>query len=389
MTIQPTLPDPLPVTYQRNDVAYVYETLLAGESCALVGSGSVGKSNLLHFLTRQDVRQYYLGDQAGYLLMVLLNPHQLIHPQAQALALTGDTWQGYEIMLSRLRRALYVMMYERTLEVDSQKANACFDRVTDYYERLFDSQPLLAQTGIRQLEDAVYDVMQLAPEHMRVAFMFDEFEQFIKLPPAFFQSLRGVRDEHRQRLMFLTASRCAPDELASEQIAEADRFVIEGFVELFHGFTHYISLLDHDSSLVVLRRLANRYHTGLNPSVQQKLLFAVGGKNGAHAGLLRRGFRAVVDLDNPELQDERAFIHTLLDDHGVYRECQTMFDSITGSEQRVLQKIADNVLDFESGDERIIAQLARKHLVVRDAGRPLLTIPVLAEFLMGVGRDRR
>ena len=58
MTIQPTLPDPLPVSYQRRDAAYIYETLLAGESCALVGSGSIGKSNLLHFLARQDVKQF-------------------------------------------------------------------------------------------------------------------------------------------------------------------------------------------------------------------------------------------------------------------------------------------------------------------------------------------
>lgn len=382
MIIQPITPDPLPLAYQHDDAEYVYRTLLAGESCALIGIGSVGKSNLLQHLARQEVKQYYLDDQAHFLVTVLLNPHQLVHPQKQALELTGETWQGYELMLSRLRRAVYIMMYERSLGVAVEKARACFDRLTDYYERLFDSQPLLTQTGIRQLEDAVYDVLQLAPEHMRIVFMFDEFEQFIKLPPIFFQSLRGVRDDHKQRLMFVTASRHSLNELAETHIEAADQAVIEGFVELFHGFTRYIGLLDEESQKVMLRRLARRYQTDLSASIRQKLVFATGGKNGTHAGLLRRGFWAVARLDHLENIDERAFMRELLNDHGVYRECQTLFDSITAEEQQVIHKIVRNTHQFNDTEAGIITNLAYKHLVTQDGSRPLLTIPVLAEFLM-------
>ena len=67
-----------PVEYQHEDATYVFRQIIAGESCSLVGIGSVGKSNFMQFLTRQDVKQHYLSDYAPYYVMVPLNPHHLI-----------------------------------------------------------------------------------------------------------------------------------------------------------------------------------------------------------------------------------------------------------------------------------------------------------------------
>jgi len=52
-TMLVTLPDKLmPPYYQKTDCQFVYRSLQAGESCSLIGIGSVGKSSLLQHLTQ-------------------------------------------------------------------------------------------------------------------------------------------------------------------------------------------------------------------------------------------------------------------------------------------------------------------------------------------------
>src|SRR6185369_11027163 len=45
----------------------------SGESCAVVGVGSSGKSNVARHLARADVRQEYFGAEAASTLIVYLN----------------------------------------------------------------------------------------------------------------------------------------------------------------------------------------------------------------------------------------------------------------------------------------------------------------------------
>ena len=67
--------DQLPITFRASEVEQIMAVLRAGESCTVVGIGSVGKSNLLRFLQREDVRQAYLGDEwAAYLFVA--NEHE-------------------------------------------------------------------------------------------------------------------------------------------------------------------------------------------------------------------------------------------------------------------------------------------------------------------------
>src|SRR5512133_1761259 len=131
-------PSALPLNYRERDTEYVFRLLFAGESCSLVGVGSVGKSNLLQLLVDERIKRQYVGDYAPYTLMVLLDPHKIIHLQDRALQQAGSSWPGYEIMLSRLRRAVTELVDDRGL----------IERIEKLYLNLFKDQPLLVQSGI-------------------------------------------------------------------------------------------------------------------------------------------------------------------------------------------------------------------------------------------------
>lgn len=376
----PTTPDgAFPEYYQHTDVEYVFRQLAAGESCALVGIGSVGKSNLMQFLVRSDVKARYLGpERAPYYVMVLLNPHHLIRPQMQVLEMTGESWPGYEIMLNRLRRTIAVMIHEGLIPDGRDASSDVVERIAERYNLLFDTHPLLTQTGIRQLEDAVTEVLRL-DRRMRIVFMFDEFEEFINLPAYFFQSLRGVRDDYKQRVMYLTASRFSlPELVAQHKPNPKDTAIMEGFVELFHGFSHYLSRLDNQSARASIERLERRYNTKLQPDLERSLQYITG----RHSGLLRRGFRSAIRIYDPAAITDDALINLVLQDRGVLDECQSIFDSLSEAEQHLLRQIVNN----QSIDETVDAwfTLNDKKLVAKtrdNPPRPVLTIPVFAVYI--------
>lgn len=380
MALQHTPDAAVPLDYQRQDARDVFRVLGAGESCALVGVGSVGKSSFLRFITRTDVKQHYLGEQEGArLITVLLNPHHLIHLQDQALAESGSVWPGYELMLSRLRRTLSSMVAQGALPLAAAGQRALLDMVSQCYGMLFDDRALLRQTGIRQLEDAVLEVVR-ASEHLRLVFMFDEFEAFAHLPPQFFQSLRGLRDDFKQRVIFLTASRTPLDALAQAAHPSApEQQALEGFIELFYGFTHHMRLLDDDSAVFSVRRLENRNRLErIAPVLERELLRTTGG----HAGLLRRAFLPATRVAVPENVDRPSFIDYLLADSGVQQECRAMLASLTPAEQRLLLEIATQ-RQTVADDNPVWRALLDKHLVGRRAdGTAALTIPVFAMFLL-------
>ncbi len=357
-----TPPDPpMSPTYQQADVRFVFSSLLAGQSCALIGIGSVGKSNLLLNLTRTDVRRHYLGDQADDLLTVYLDPHARIRLDGEAAHKTGVLWSGYELMTSRLSRAL---------SVTDWLAEDQYGTLEGILEQPWDPDPVRRQSGLRHLENALLTLLQ-DNDRRRVAFLIDEVRDFGDLPDTFFVSLRALRDQFKGRVMYVTTGRTP--------VAEAlggDRDV-GAFTGLFGDHTHYIRPLDADSAGEVVDRFIARYDHSyhISSSGRDFLTSDLFKLTGGHVGLLRRGFRPAV---NYLIEDvTRPLADYLLDHESVRRECQRILDSLTDDEQRVFY---DAIVHNRISDLTVWERLFEKHLVKEQGRGADFQMPLLGVY---------
>ena len=109
----------LPVTFRAEVVKPILGYVAAGDSCSIVGIGSVAKSNLLRFLQREDVRQTYLGDQWSGYLFVYVDINKILKQSA---------WGLMELMLHQL---IIELANQGAKETVLQKIDELHQRATD------------------------------------------------------------------------------------------------------------------------------------------------------------------------------------------------------------------------------------------------------------------
>lgn len=373
----------LPPEYQTEDVNYVLnEVLLPGESCSLIGIGSVGKSNLLRHIHRYEVKQYYLGQQADFLVTVFLDPHQLLHLQGDALARTGTLWPGYELLLNGLWRGLYELS-EKTGRLDKDSRHMeIMARLKELRNRIYSPDPVAAQSGLRHLEKSVYEIYH-SDRRWQIAFLIDEIEEFKKLPPEFFQSLRGLRDNFKGHVMFVTTSRTEIDEMMIHNADFEKQHVLESFVELFHAHIHYISPLSQECARIAVKHYVEqqRYADLYDTKVRDPFADALWQVSGGHVGLIRRGFKPAAQFWRASRQGlvSISFEDTMLSDAGIQKECQILIKSLTDVERQVLHHM---ITKQEWLDESVWQKLLAKHFVKEENGKPEFQSPLLGHLIL-------
>jgi hypothetical protein len=383
-----TLPDtPMPPTYQSDDCRFVFRSVQAGESCSLVGIGSVGKSNLLQHLTRADVQAHHLSKaEAAHLLTVYLDPHTLVHLRGRALDEAGDLWPGYELLLSRLHRTLLHTDAAR----NKKKGESLVEQIAPIVDRVRSTDSVTRQSGLRHVEDALYTVLA-DDDRWRVAFLLDEISDFGALPALFFQSLRGLRDQYKGRVTYITTSRTPLDALLNDLSGES-RAAMKEFTELFRDHTRYISPLDAASAAAVVDRFIDRYEASYErlETAAKFLKGDVFALTGGHVGLLRRSFRPAVQY---LIDDETGHLSDyLLAASGVAGECETIIASLTDDERRVFYHA---IQDGQIQDMAVWRGLFEKHIVKESTrGTAEFRLPLLGDYAlrhpdMLVGRVNR
>jgi hypothetical protein len=307
------MPDlPIPIGFRAEILQQVVPLLRSGESCALVGVGSSGKSNVARHLARADVRQEYFGAEAPATLAIYLNckpyahrpsPDFYLHSLDQ-LCRTLETHAGG---LAEQRPALEALW-------QAAQANP-------------------AVLALRNLDQAIGQLVRAGAQHLIL--MLDDCDDLLAhAPPAFFSDLRGLRDNYKVRLVYVTLTRREPAFLREGTPEYEELF------ELLSAPGHTLPLAPYVESdgLLMLRRLAARQvPPRALPEAEARRLYEL---SGGHAGLLRSLFFAAHYAGDPAAATAAPAWQRLAEHADVEAECRKIWDSLEPEEQAGLRRVA-------------------------------------------------
>jgi DNA-binding response OmpR family regulator len=316
--------------------------LSAGDSCSIVGIGSVGKSNLLRFLQREDVRQAQLGDEAEHYLFVYVDTNKMLKPNA---------WGLLELMLHQVLIAL------ENQQADETKIQA----IDDLHQRA--TGPGNRFLTLRYLDRALGIVCnQLG---LRLVFLIDEFDELCRtMSPRGFAALRALRDEFKYRLMYVVTTRLELKRLR-DNISE-----IDAFEELLSSYTVWLGPYSDEDARFMLGRVGARHETLLDDKTIEQILTATG----RHPGLLREAYQVA-------RQQPVDLIKTLAGRPSVQDESQRIWLSLTPDEQQAMVNLANDAV-VPPEQQEFVDRLHDKGLVSRsETKKSRLFSPAFAEYV--------
>ncbi len=340
---------PIPVEYRADIIAQLFDLLRAGESCALVGVGSSGKSNIARHIARADVRQHYLGEAAAHTVILRLNC------KPYALRPLPD---------------FYIYILD---EIDPvlQELDGPFSAIRpDIASLSREAQTYPDHLALRRLDRALGAIVRSGAKN--VMLILDDCDQlFTEGPGVLFSDLRGLRDNYKGILAYLTLTRHEPVFLRK------DAREYEEFFELISppGHTWPLRPYQPADGIHMIQRLGARQTP---PRVlSEAAALRLHQMGGGHAGLMRTLFfltQSKTGILPPETAEGMAA------EADVRGECRKILDSLEEDERLDLFRIANGMTPSPEGEYR----LERRGLIQpRSASRrlPEMFSPVFAEAL--------
>ena len=367
------------IEFRQQEVGYVMERWRAGDSCSLVGVGSVGKSNLLQHLSDETVQSFYMKDVAGGkpFKAIIIDP-SLLGPLPSTTSTDSDAircWAGYELMMHRLFLAFYPFS---NLTADDARI------FYDTYQALQDgTNPLYAYMGLRYFELGLEIFMK---QGTQIVFMFDEFEEMLKqLPIKFFLTLRGLRDANKRSISYLTFTRSPLPQLVKK--FGIDALEIEPFTELFNDNILYVGPYNETDARNMVMELVKRNDRKYEAYAIDFLLWATG----RYAGLLRSSFRALDTLGaldaNAVMTRSEQLLYELVSKRAVRSECETIWKSLSDEERAMLQEFASNRPNIDPNKfevQQVFALLQQKQLLKVQGNRVIIDPPVFQSYVKSI-----
>lgn len=343
--------------FRPDDVLYIADLARKGESCALVGIGSSGKSRLLQSLLEPDVREFAFGANWRQYLPVYVDGNGLLEDSA---------WGLYEEMIDST-----IQMIEGS---DAPNAKDALRELHTEHTRLIDGDPRLAYRWLTHATRMLFRVMGLKC----VLYMLDDIDDLLRkdrLDARLFRQLKSLRDHHKYRLCYTVASRRTIDDLAGERLNE-----IDSFYKLLKANTRPLGLYELEDAFDMLSGLMKRLNFELPRRIQTLLIYA----SGRHPGLLRAVFFALEESRGwDQFTDEqavtRAIKQTLYNDPAVQEECYQIWDGLSEVERVALARMAAG---HRPTDVQPLRSLRDKGLLnERDSGGYEIFSPVFADFV--------
>ena len=384
---------PYPVNFRDEEMRVVFDHIIDGDSLAIIGVGTVGKTLLVnHFSTRADVQDRYLKAAAvpfrgADLLFLPIDPNAMLDTSPRAGEVGSAlpaAWPGFELIFRRLVEAAVLR------EGAGHATAGLAARLERLYLDSADPAHLGPQRAFQLVEQAVSILLQdLTPPAERLILLFDEFETLAgSMPASFFLNLRALRDRFRQQVVYVVLARQDPAAIfpVEQQLA------VEPFTELFRqplylGPFSRAKDLDPVLASLVARKMPSgwRWPEGAQEGLRQV--------TGGHAGLVRTCFEYVeVHAALFEASAGRAangrhvdagLLRALLAEGPVVRECAIIAESLSPSEQQALLILAQDgsVLPVSLEQAAAYQSLRARRLVEQRGGTWRLTIPLLEAYL--------
>ena len=324
----------LNINFREADLRAAFGFVHAGQSVEIIGVGSVGKSNFIRRLMRRDVQDTYLYDyyrEESLCLFINLDANSLLEPIPSAMnPAIPSGWPGYELMVSRL---LKTVINQGILNHVGMNDLAHPEALFKLYHRLWPESDNLNVNVVafRYLEDLVERIFAATNHPIRLIFILDEFEKFLaELPPRFFQSLRSLRDQYKDRILYITTAR----QIMPLIVDENKHQYYEPFYELFTNSRHFLLPYSPVDTEQTFNRLASRQDKQPPPPQLRQTLMNV---TDGHGGLLRAAFAAWApnNLLDSRMNDKDVIV-TLLNTPAVQEECKTIWRSLGDAERKIL-----------------------------------------------------
>lgn len=254
-----------PVEQRQEILIPFFKYIKGGESFYVVGGASMGKTRLLDFLMRQDVREHYLGQATEQTWLVRVDMNRL--------AIRGEAWAFYELLLSSIVLELLNHNAGEDLRNDLMALNTKVIKKKD---------PLLA---LRSFEMVVNQLCQ-GETGIKLCFLLDEFDETYRtLAPDTFSQLRAVRDANKYYVLYGVFLRDLPERLRPDPDNE-------NFYELISRNMLGIGPYSKKDTLWIIEKLEGRRNQSPLTRDQREELYQA---SGGHIGLVQAFLTTMVE----------------------------------------------------------------------------------------------
>lgn len=320
--------------------------LRAGESVALLGVGSCGKSNVVRFLKRADAREFYFQHEAAKTLYTPLDCYKLDD--------YGDVTFYAALLAALAESAPTLPDADRALTTQWEQW---------WQETLTQRSAPLARRRVEQALQQCFDTLAA-----RVILVLDDCDDLLRQAPlALFRSLRALRDDHKYQLMYITVTR---RELAVLRESSPD---YQSFFELLEKHQMALQPYSPRDAEFMLKRLVMR-HTDTRHFTAEETqnIYRV---TGGHAGFISATFELVKNTDRAQSDTLEEF---LTGKRVMYQEAQKIWESLEPYEHAELLRVAHQIAPTGEG----LPPLAKKGILKKSAAGKWNIFAPLFEFFV-------
>lgn len=343
---------------RRPDVQRIMEYLSAMQCVEVIGYSNIGKSALLRLLSQTDVWIQELGEAGQDFIPIYIDCNRMLEMSGQGF---------YEVVLRCIQ------------ESENSEQLAVLPELQETYETLVAPAsefqvPLSFNKGIT----AVLESTALKSKAHKLVLLIDEFDEpFTQIDSRVFLNLRALKDRHRDKLVYVTATgNPLTQQRTEDHCAE--------FCELFSHRSWNLAPLTRSDVERFVRRYVEAYETPFTAEDINFIYTWAGGHPRMLEGVCRKLDTALGETDNDfedstaRWQFQRIMGRQLRFDEDLTRECTKIWDSCTEEEQMELSGLF--MMDHAQ-NQHVIESLSRRHLILKIDGKYQLFCRLMTEYV--------